>query len=144
MTDHPVRGLPSIAFVMRLRFPPRAVERHLRVVANGLFLRKPKTRANLGMPTGIFRRPSSLSAAHTRVVTEKTVWPHLVIRSRLPVGAFYNPADVKSCGFFFFFGLIGADSDRSGLHAWWLVFRSHALFHFDRLAPYLVGKSYET
>ena len=60
------------------------------------------------------------------------------------LGAFYNPAAVKSCGVFFFFGLIGADSDRSGLHAWWLVFRPHALFHFDRLAPYLVGKSYET
>ena len=50
---------------MRLRFPPRAVEGQLRVVANGLFLGKPKTRANLGMPTGIFRRPSSLSAART-------------------------------------------------------------------------------
>ena len=66
MSHHPVRGLPSIAFVMRLRFPPRAVEGQLRVVANGLFLGKPKTRANLGMPTGIFRRPSSLSAARTR------------------------------------------------------------------------------
>jgi hypothetical protein len=65
-------------------------------------------------------------------------------RKSFRLGAFYNPAAVKSCGVFFFFGLIGADSDRSGLHAWWLVFRPHALFHFDRLAPYLVGKSYET
>jgi hypothetical protein len=54
------------AFVMRLQFPPRAVEGQLRVVANGLFLGKPKTRANLGMPTGIFRCPLSLNAARTR------------------------------------------------------------------------------